>query len=194
MQPNLPLGFLSITVISDVIGDLAQVLAVVGVMVLAVIIIAVFLLRSGGKRPIFPYVGQAVLSPAEQRFFQALAGATPQGTVLLSKVRLADFMEVTSEAGEQRLAYFGRISQKHADFLLIDGETSMPLVVIELDDASHRNNQRTMESDRFKNSAFGAAGITILRFPVQKQYDVGALGASLDQGVADTRARQTGKP
>ncbi|MCC5874823.1 MAG: DUF2726 domain-containing protein [Candidatus Sumerlaeia bacterium] len=173
----------------DAFGDITQIFAVLGVVVLAIIILAFYLLRTSGKKPIFPYKPKAALSPAEKHFYNALATATPGDTVLLSKVRLADFLEVTSEAGEHRLAFFGRISQKHADFLLIDGETSLPLVVIELDDNSHKNNQRTIESDRFKNSTYAAAGVTILRFPVQKNYDPASLGASLAQGISDCRAR-----
>lgn len=189
MFPAPHSGFLQLAVLQDVLGPLTEVFAVLGVLVIAIIALIIFLFRRGVKKPLYPYESRAVLTPAEQVFHKALMEAVPEDSILLSKVRLADFLEVTREAGEHRLAYFGRISQKHADFLLIDRESALPLLVVELDDSSHKNNQRTRESDVFKNAAFAAAEISIQRFPVQKKYDSSALAISLRQGIEDTRTR-----
>lgn len=74
----------------------------------------------------------------------------------LAKVRLADFVEVTSKSDYMK--YFAKIRSKHIDFLLLDKETLKIVVAIELDDNSHRN-----EKDKFKNKLFEQINIPLLR-------------------------------
>ena len=56
--------------------------------------------------------------------------------MVLSKVRLADICFVKQP--NENKSYFGRISQKHIDFLLCQPKTMRPVVGIELDDGSHQ--------------------------------------------------------
>lgn len=74
----------------------------------------------------------------------------------LAKVRLADFVEVTSKSDYMK--YFAKIRSKHIDFLLLDKETLKIVVAIELDDNSHSN-----EKDNFKNKLFEQINIPLLR-------------------------------
>ncbi|MCB2156668.1 DUF2726 domain-containing protein [bacterium] len=154
--------------------------AAAGLLFLLIVVVALAVLLRPKPREEFPYVTQPVMTDAELAFHLALADCVPTDTILLSKVRLADFLEVKAQPGEH-LRYFGRISQKHADFLLIDAASSDPLLVIELDDASHRRSQRTIDSDAFKDKAYAAAGIPILRVPAARRYD----RADLEEKIAE---------
>lgn len=174
--------------LADAFESLKEIFAITGVFFLVVIVALWLILRTRTRKPLHPYAPKAVLSPAERAFHEALRDALPDGCHLLSKVRLADFLEVTDEAGEERLGHFSRIAQKHTDFLLIDAATSLPLVAVELDDSTHQTNRRTMENDLFKNAAYQAAGIVILRYPVERHYDRGHLRRALEQGVEDALA------
>lgn len=74
----------------------------------------------------------------------------------LAKVRLADFVEVTSKSDYMK--YSAKIRSKHIDFLLLDKETLKIVVAIELDDNSHSN-----EKDEFKNKLFEQINIPLIR-------------------------------
>lgn len=74
----------------------------------------------------------------------------------LAKVRLADFVEVTSKSDYMK--YFAKIRSKHIDFLLLEKETLKIVTAIELDDNSHSN-----EKDEFKNKLFEQINIPLIR-------------------------------
>lgn len=74
----------------------------------------------------------------------------------LAKVRLADFVEVTSKSDYMK--YFAKIRSKHIDFLLLEKETLKIVTAIELDDNSHNK-----EKDEFKNKLFEQIKIPLIR-------------------------------
>lgn len=82
--------------------------------------------------------------------------AEEKNLITLAKVRLADFVEVTSKSDYMK--YFAKIRSKHIDFLLLDKETLKIVVAIELDDNSHSN-----EKDEFKNKLFEQINIPLIR-------------------------------
>ena len=108
------------------------------------------------------------LSPAEFSFFKVLSSVVGPQLTIQSKVRLADIFFVT-RPNENR-SYFGKISQKHLDFLVCDSVTMQPVFGVELDDSSHNRNSRH-ERDEFIESVCKAAGLPLLRFPAQRDYD-----------------------
>ena len=149
---------------------------------MGLLLLAAMVLGSVLQKPKYPFRPRAVLTESELRLYQVLNRCMPPGTLLLAKVRLADFMEVTLR-GKHYMRHFGRISQKHSDFLVIDEKTSRPLLSIELDDDSHRYSRRTRESDAFKNQAFAAARLPILRLPVKKGYAAGWLKDRVEEKI-----------
>jgi len=151
------------------------------VAVLLLLVIAVWLLLRA-RRDQFPYELKPVLTDPERHFHTTLRQALPPGTLLLMKVRLADFLEITVR-NDAYLRHFGRISQKHTDFLVVDAETLTPLLAIELDDSSHRHSLRTRESDTFKELAYQAAGLPLLRVPLARKYDRSRLREVIQQGL-----------
>ena len=81
----------------------------------------------------------ALLSPAERSFFVVLRQAVGSDFLLFTKVRLGDILQVEpGVSGKRRFAAFGRISSKHADFVLCDPRSFAVVGVVELDDRSHQ--------------------------------------------------------
>jgi hypothetical protein len=128
--------------------------------------------------PTFPYrATKSLLTPTEHAFYNVLKEIVPPNLVIFSKVRLPDLLWLPYNIANKR-AHFNRISAKHVDFVLCDAETLTPRLIIELDDPSHDASDRT-ERDAFVNGALDAAGFSIMRVPVQKQYHRVNLAATL---------------
>ena len=119
-----------------------------------------------------PYVAApALLTPAERAFFGVLRQAAGGDFLLFAKVRLGDILQVESGVeGKRRFAAFGRISSKHADFVLCDPRTFRVALVIELDDRSHQLRARRRR-DEFFDAALARAGVPLLRVRVVRRYD-----------------------
>lgn len=116
------------------------------------------------------------LSPAEFSFFKILLSLAGTRLIIQSKVRLADVFFVARP--NENASYFNRIAQKHLDFLVCDSVTMKPLLGIELDDASHKRNDR-QERDEFVESVCKVAGLPLLRFSVQREYNLKEIAAQI---------------
>ncbi len=148
------------------------------------------LLSDREKEPVdgFPYhLRDDFLSPAEHNFYLVLSQAASDWAVICPKVSLGDVFYVKISDYGQWLAYTNKIDRKHVDFLLCEPRTIRPLVGIELDDKSHKREDR-QKRDRFVEGVFAAAELPLVRVSVQLAYDVGELNALLRQqaGLSDT--------
>ena len=134
------------------------------------------------RGPDLPYVAaDALLTPAERAFFGVLRQTAGKDFVLFAKVRLGDILQVERGVeGKRRFAAFGRISSKHADFVLCDPRTFQVAVVIELDDRSHRLPSRR-QRDAFFDAALARAAVPLLRVPAARHYSVEALRVGLEE-------------
>lgn len=116
-----------------------------------------------------PYrVRDDFLSPAELSFYRVLSPLIGTEYTLQSKIRLADIFFVARP--NENVGSFNRIAQRHVDFLVCDSSTMKPLFGIELDDASHRRNDR-QDRDAFVESVFAVAELPLIRVPVQREYN-----------------------
>ncbi len=145
------------------------------------------LLRAG--REDLPYVAApALLTAAERTFYFALRQAAGADFQLFAKVRLGDLIQVErGVSGKRRMAAFGRVASKHADFVLCDGRSFTAALVIELDDRSHDLPVRR-ERDRFFDAALKVAGVPLLRVPVRRAYSPDELRQQIDQLLSARRA------
>jgi hypothetical protein len=116
------------------------------------------------------------LSPAEFSFYKVLLSIGGTRLTIQSKVRLADIFFVARP--NENVTFFNRIAQKHVDFLVCDSVTMKPLFAVELDDSSHKQNHR-QERDEFVENACKAAGLPLLRFPVQREYNPRELATQI---------------
>src|SRR4029079_10203671 len=110
-----------------------------------------------------PYFSRGyLLSKGEAAFFHALRQSVPPGLMIAPKVRVSDV--IGCDAAAWKRAFGGRISQKRVDFVLVDARTTAFVLVVELDDKSHRQRDRRGRDD-FVDRALAAAGIPVLRVP-----------------------------
>jgi hypothetical protein len=137
--------------------------------------------RSRQRRVYLSTVG-SLLTAAEARFHRVLLRAVPDGCVLLTKVRIADIVRVTSRHPPSRNRVFRSISSKHVDFLLADALTLEPLAAIELDDSSHARRDRR-KRDELVERIFAAAGLPLIRIPTAARYSTVDLAATLEREV-----------
>ena len=122
------------------------------------------------------------LSPAEFSFYKVLSSLGGNRLTVQSKVRLADVFFVARP--NENVTFFNRIAQKHLDFLVCDSVTMKPLFAVELDDSSHKRNNR-QERDEFVESVCKVAGLPLLRLPVQREYNPRELAAQIAPLVKD---------
>ena len=132
---------------------------------------------------------KSLLSKAEVAFHKVLLEAVPEAPIF-PKVRVADVMD----AAERWSGDFLRISQKHFDWVLCHPISFEPLIAIELDDSSHQWSEKQRKNDQVKDDAAREAGIVLLRFPWQREYDIAAvrerIAVVLDK-IADAREPTT---
>lgn len=153
---------------------LEQLLRLIGVLFVAAIALAVLKALLAGKKPggiKFPYQSiPHLFTPAERSFLGVLDQVINSDYRIFGKVRAADVMSVTKgmSRSEWKQA-FNRIQSKHFDFVICRASDSSILLLIELDDKSHKKTQR-LERDDFVEKATEAAGIPLLRIPCQRSY------------------------
>jgi len=110
----------------------------------------------------YEYAAKPLLTPTEAQFHACLQQITQQRCHIQIKPRLADVFQHEKTNGA-----FQMISQKHVDFLICRHDDWMPMLGIELDDASHERAE-TKKRDMFVNLLFASTGVPLLRLPVQE--------------------------
>ncbi len=119
-----------------------------------------------------------LVTQAELRFYRVLQRAVGDSYSIFAMVRIADLLVVTKGSKNYR-SWLNKILAKHVDFVLCDDRTMVPVLAIELDDASHQRPDR-IKRDIFVNQAFEAAGLPLLRITVSKEYHPGDLRDEID--------------
>lgn len=92
----------------------------------------------------YPYIKTYLLTKNEWAFYKALKPITDKYNLhILSKVRLADLIEVKKGLGNsQYFKAFAKIKAKHVDFVLAKPANLDVLCAIEVDDSSHEDVER----------------------------------------------------
>jgi hypothetical protein len=108
-------------------------------------------------------------SKGERAFWYPLFRAVKGRYRVFCKVRLADVVSVPDDFPDARM-WFQKIGNYHVDFVICEPKTTQPLLVVELDDRSHRQSD-CVERDRFKDAVLGAAGVPLLRVKAATAYD-----------------------
>jgi very-short-patch-repair endonuclease len=152
---------------------------------LAICIIAAVILKIAAK---LPYKSaDSLLTNAEKNFFNVLLSIDFNFNIyIFSKVRLADVIYLPNGIKNRR-KYLSKILSKHLDFVICNGQTYKPILVIELDDSSH-NNIENRKRDIEKNNILKAANIPILRIKVQRHYDISEIKKSVEQLIKHKRS------
>jgi len=90
------------------------------------------------------YLRQSAMNSSEQALFINLNKQLSSQYIILSKVRIEDFVGVKREglSDNERFGFRNRIKSRHVDFLICDSKTTRPLMVVELDGSSHNKYGR----------------------------------------------------
>lgn len=102
-----------------------------------------------------PYRKKFLLTKNEYWFYKNLKKiADKYGYAILAKIRFADLVEVNGEAVKSEyMKYFGKIKAKHIDFILCKKENLYPELLIELNDNSHKKEDRIKRDEFVKKIA-----------------------------------------
>lgn len=133
--------------------------------ILAVFLFIIFIIvvrKFSSSSNVFPYrKKERVMNESEQALFINLQKFLGDKYIVLSKVRIEDFVEVKNGLkNSDRWSYRGRIKSRHIDFLICDQDTTRPLLAIELDGKSH-NSLKRQERDRFIDELYGAINLPV---------------------------------
>lgn len=119
-----------------------------------------------------------IFTQIERFFYKVLRDITDKmDLIIMTKVRLADIIHVCNND----YAYFNKIKSKHIDFVLIDNNGNIKLL-IELDDKSH-NNCKRQERDKFLNDIFNNLNINLLRIEAKYSYNIQELENKIKESL-----------
>jgi len=132
--------------------------------IIAILVVKIFIEKKELESSISSYQKKVrVMNESEQALFINLQKALGDTHIVLSKVRIEDFVEVSKEKAHSYKNHWGlrgRIKSRHVDFLVCDRATTKPLLAIELDGKSHNGAQRQKRDD-FVDELYKAIGLPI---------------------------------
>lgn len=167
------MGARMIKIMSLFQNQLVFVIAAVIAVVAIVLFFGMQILKknAGDKDKPWPLgVNANFLTAAEQSFFGVLKQTVGSRYQICPKVNLKDVLFIrkgTNNSLQQTI--FNKISRKHLDFVLLDPQALIPVMAVELDDASHRSAS-AIKRDGDKNRALNDAGLKIVRIPAKRSY------------------------
>jgi very-short-patch-repair endonuclease len=154
-----------------------QLLAVVLVGVVILIAVARLLLTGGRDYPFRRK--DSLFSKGERAFYDVLRQAVGNRFAIFAKVRLEDLVDITC-GSQDRMKWANKVRQKHADFVLCTCDRLSPVLVIELDDASH-NTKVQQRRDEEKNRVLQSAGLPLLRYRARASYSAKEITQAINE-------------
>jgi len=124
----------------------------------------------------YPYKKRkSLFTESEISFLQTLEQAAGEDYRVYAKVRADDALGVRPLPDRKEwLGAWNRLRGKHFDFLLCDPESFAPVAAVELDDGSQDNPRRSLRDD-FLERACMAAGLPLVRIPVESRDSVSGV-------------------
>jgi hypothetical protein len=125
------------------------------------------------------YLKKAMMNDSEQAFYINLVNQLGSNYMILSKVRVEDFVGVKHNglSNGERFGFRNRIKSRHVDFLICDLKTTRPLLAIELDGSSHYNSRR-IDRDEKMDKIYRDIDLKLIHIKV---------GSSFKEEVADIK-------
>ena len=137
-----------------------------------------------------PYrVGDSILTKAEMNFYHSLRLNVGEKAIICPKVGLKDLFYVSKSAGKDYMKYFGKIAQKHVDFVLCDPTSMKPLCGIELDDESH-TSKKSYARDLLVEKVYKDADFFLIRLSSKSGYSQNEITEALKGVFSGTSKMQ----
>ena len=128
----------------------------------------------------YPYQKKfQIMSAAEKHFYTVLKRTVGSQFEIYPQLSIGRLVSVTRGI-RRSYRYWNKISQKSVDFVLVDPQTTQPVLVIELDDVSHSLPTR-IQRDGFVVHVFKDVGIPIMHQNVFSSYDELSLRQQIDE-------------
>jgi hypothetical protein len=129
---------------------------------------------------------RSLFSPRELAFHRALHEAVGETWWVFGKVRLEDLLWLPRDTPE-RQRYRNYVQSKHVDFVLCAPGTLAPVLVIELDDASHRWAARQAR-DALVDRILAWVELPILHWSTERAYTPETLAAAIAAALGEAPA------
>lgn len=113
-----------------------------------------------------PYQARRLLTRAEADFYKVLRLAVGPATPIFAQVPLGALLSVRKGTQEPQ-KWRNKVDRKTIDFVVCHTESLDVLFLIELDDRSHESDRRRHRDD-FVERVLSAAGLRLVRVPVQR--------------------------
>ena len=123
-----------------------------------------------------------LLTKAERSFYEVLCQAVDSRLAVFAKIRLWDLLYLPKGV-ENAQAHRNRVQSKHVDFVLCDRAALKPVLVIELDDASHERESRQAR-DSLVDDILAAAGLPVLRVRARQGYVTSEIRQQIDSAMS----------
>ena len=109
------------------------------------------------------------------------------------KVGLRDVFCVVSQDDGEYMGYLDQIDRMHVDFLLCDPRDMTLIAGVELDDDAHIT-EGSQAREAFVEKVYEAAGLPLLRFRVQHDYDIPGMVRYIRDKLAIPAAAENAEP
>lgn len=119
------------------------------------------------------------MSAAEHKFYDILISIVGHNYYVFAQVHLPTILD-HKVTGQNWRGAFRHIDEKSIDFVLCDKAYISPVLAIELDDSSHTRTDR-QERDKIVEQMLDSAGLPLLRFKAQKQYNPAEISQILSK-------------
>jgi len=142
----------------------------------------------------FPYEAKSYFfTNAEASFYHFLRQMGGENVSIFPHVALRDLVSVSGVEKADFYKYYNQIDRKQVDFLFVNSKTLKPILVIELDDSTHKRADR-MKRDTFVDEALAVANIPIVHVPVKQSYDSNELGKLFKAAVQQREKNKNESP
>lgn len=123
----------------------------------------------------------------ELKFYNVLLEIAKElDLILFAQVSLYSILEVKENLNKSiETSYFNKIKAKSIDFVLVDKKNCRIKLCIELDDNTHKKNNRK-QRDNFINELFEELEIPLLRYPTYTIYYKEPLKLKILQNIKNT--------
>lgn len=101
-----------------------------------------------------------IMTEAEKKLYRFLKQRLPDDVIIMSKVRLADLVDVNKEVTRERKALL-QIAYKHIDYVIVSPDLDV-ICAVELDDYTHETEER-QQRDRFVEQVLRECNISFYR-------------------------------
>lgn len=118
---------------------------------------------------------ERIISQSEHEFYQKLVRAVPNYTVL-QQVPLSNIVDKVSNNAFRNELF------RVIDYCIVERNTSRPLLLIELNDASHKKEDRRTRDQKVK-AICDAAKIKLIFFYTDIDYDIKTIKKSINRAI-----------